>query len=115
MIEQLELLHTMSPKEYQEIRLQLGNGSGQESPGFRIILTIPSHLWKAFKDHYLLKNHKSVESIYSKKYSHCEAYLVAESLYTFDYLFQSFLQQHMQLIYRSKVLLLNIFNRVSFI
>src|SRR6201986_2003763 len=33
MTDQLELLETMSPKEYQEIRLQLGNGSGQESPG----------------------------------------------------------------------------------
>src|SRR5581483_7921136 len=29
MIEQLALLETMSPKEYQEIRLQLGNGSCQ--------------------------------------------------------------------------------------
>src|SRR5262249_30360560 len=28
MTEQLDLLETMSPKEYQEIRLQLGNGSG---------------------------------------------------------------------------------------
>ena len=33
MTEQLSLLETMSPKEYQEIRVQLGNGSGQESPG----------------------------------------------------------------------------------
>src|SRR5215469_17739822 len=38
LIEQLALLETMSPKEYQEIRLQLGNGSGQESPGFRTLL-----------------------------------------------------------------------------
>src|SRR6267154_2886562 len=38
MTEQLGLLETMSPKEYQEIRLQLGHGSGQESPGFRVLL-----------------------------------------------------------------------------
>ncbi len=31
MIELLALLETMSRKEYQEIRLQLGNGSSQES------------------------------------------------------------------------------------
>ncbi len=37
MTDQLDLLETMSPKEYQEIRLQLGNGSGQESPGFRVL------------------------------------------------------------------------------
>src|SRR5579862_5641403 len=41
MIDQLPLLETMSPKEYQEIRLQLGNGSGQESPGFRTLLKMP--------------------------------------------------------------------------
>ncbi|TIW67523.1 MAG: tryptophan 2,3-dioxygenase, partial [Mesorhizobium sp.] len=30
MTAQLDVLETMSPKEYQQIRLQLGNGSGQE-------------------------------------------------------------------------------------
>jgi tryptophan 2,3-dioxygenase len=34
MIEQLALLETMSPKEYQAIRLVLGNGTAAESPGF---------------------------------------------------------------------------------
>ena len=37
MIQQIALLEIMSPKEYQEIRVRLGNGSGQESPGFREI------------------------------------------------------------------------------
>src|SRR5262250_1227767 len=32
MIEQVALLETMPPKEYQEIRLKLGQGSGQEAP-----------------------------------------------------------------------------------
>ena len=30
----IEILHAMSPREYQDIRLKLGNGSGQDSPGF---------------------------------------------------------------------------------
>ena len=55
MIEQLALLETMSPKEYQEIRLQLGNGSGQESPGFRILLKMFLPVWNSFKTHYLDK------------------------------------------------------------
>ena len=33
MIQQIALLEIMSPKEYQDIRKRLGNGSGQESPG----------------------------------------------------------------------------------
>ena len=38
MTAQLDVLETMSPREYQEIRLQLGNGLGQESPGFQTLL-----------------------------------------------------------------------------
>ncbi len=49
MTEQLGLLETMSPKEYQEIRLQLGHGSGQESPGFRVILKMPRLIWESYK------------------------------------------------------------------
>src|ERR1700756_931263 len=45
LIEQLPLLETMSPKEYQTIRLGLGAGSGQESPGFRALLAMAPCLW----------------------------------------------------------------------
>jgi tryptophan 2,3-dioxygenase len=45
MSESLELLEAMSPKEYQKIQLQLGNGSGQESPGFHVIVQMLQHVW----------------------------------------------------------------------
>src|SRR5262245_29839041 len=64
MVEQLALLETMSPKEYQEIRLQLGHGSGQESPGFRVILKMHHPLWESFQRHYLDRHGLSVEKIY---------------------------------------------------
>jgi tryptophan 2,3-dioxygenase len=101
MIEQLALLETMSPKEYQEIRLQLGNGSGQESPGFRTILKMHPHLWQSFKTHYLEKHGLTVEKIYNSEYSHSDAYVVAECLAEFDELFQRFRFVHIQLIYRT--------------
>ena len=101
MISQLHLLETMSPKEYQEIRLQLGNGSGQESPGFRTLLKMPPFLWKSYKTHYLDKKELTVEKIYNSEYRHCEAYVVAEALIEFDELFQSFRIHHLKLIYRS--------------
>src|SRR5579862_8524370 len=78
MIDQLDLLETMSPKEYQEIRLQLGNGSGQESPGFRTILKMHGPLWHSFKTIYLEKHGLTVEKIYDSEYSHSDAYMVAE-------------------------------------
>ena len=101
MIEQLALLETMSPKEYQEIRLQLGNGSGQESPGFRSLLKMYPHLWRSFKDCYLDKHGRTIEQIYNSQYSHSDAYIVAEALAEFDELFQRFRFVHLQLIERS--------------
>ena len=99
--EQLSLLETMSPKEYQEIRLQLGNGSGQESPGFRTLLHMPKHLWKSFVAAYLEPEGLSIEKIYNSQYDHGDAYMVAEALVEFDELFQKFRYHHIQLIHRS--------------
>ena len=101
MTDQLVLLESMSPKEYQEIRQVLGNGSGQESPGFQTLLKMPQHLWKSFVDSYLEPNELSIEKIYDTEYSHGDAYVVAEALLEFDELFQNFRYHHIQLIYRS--------------
>ena len=101
MTEQLGLLETMSPKEYQEIRLQLGHGSGQESPGFRVILKMHHPIWESFKKHYLDSHGLTIEKIYNSEYNHSDAYVVAESLAEFDELFQKFRYHHLQLIHRS--------------
>ena len=101
LIDQLALLETMSPKEYQEIRLQLGNGSGQESPGFRTLLKMHPHIWQSFKEHYLDKHNQTIEQIYNSNYSHSDAYVVAEALAEFDELFQRFRFVHLQLIQRT--------------
>ncbi len=101
MIEQLSLLETMAPKEYQEIRLRLGNGSGQESPGFRTLLKMPRHLWESFRTHYLDAHSLTVEKIYNSEYTHSDAFMVAEALADFDELFQRFRFIHVQLIQRS--------------
>ncbi|HKV26762.1 MAG TPA: tryptophan 2,3-dioxygenase family protein [Candidatus Acidoferrales bacterium] len=101
MIEQLALLETMSPKEYQEIRLRLGNGSGQESPGFRTLLRMHTPLWQSFKTYYLDNHELTIEKIYNSEYSHSDAYVVAEAFAEFDELFQRFRAVHMQLIMRT--------------
>lgn len=101
MIEQLDMLETMSPKEYQEIRLQLGNGSGQESPGFRTLLKMPQHLWDSYVATYLTPHGRTVRSVYDHDYAHDAAYAVAEALIEFDELFGKFRANHMFLIQRS--------------
>jgi len=101
MIDQLALLETMSPNDYQSIRQQLGNGSGKESPGFRALSKAPGHLWKTFKSNYLEADNLTVDKIYNSEYRHCDAYMVAECLAEFDELHQKFCFNHIQLIYRS--------------
>ena len=101
MTQQIALLEIMSPKEYQEIRKRLGNGSGQESPGFRVLLKMYQPLWTSFKEHYLDRHGLTLEKIYDSEYSHGDAYVVAEALAEFDELFQKFRYEHMQLIYRT--------------
>lgn len=98
---QLALLETMSPKDYQEIRLLLGNGSGQESPGFRVLLKMPADLWETYVSVYLEGGKRTLEDVYDTNYTHDEAYMVAEALAEFDEQFQKFRHAHMQLIYRS--------------
>jgi len=101
MIHQLDLLETMSPKEYQQIRLQLGNGSGQESPGFRMLVQILPNIWRTFERVYLQGRGLTVEAIYDSGYAHDDAYVVAEGLMELDELFQKFRWNHILLIHRS--------------
>lgn len=101
MTDQLGLLETMSPFDYQSIRLQLGNGSGQESPGFQLLLTLPQPLWARYKAAYLDPAGRSVADVYDTGYKHDEAYMVAEALVEFDELFQLFRAHHITLIHRS--------------
>jgi tryptophan 2,3-dioxygenase len=101
MIHLFSLLDTMSPKEYQEIRLKLGGGSGLGSPGFRTLCEMGGHLWESFKSHYLDNHELTVEKIYDDDYSHSDAYVVAEALADYDELFQRFRYHHLQHIQRS--------------
>src|SRR5579862_6066179 len=101
MTAQLDLLETMSPKEYQQIRLQLGNGSGQESPGFRALMQILPLVWRSYETHYLQRRQLTVEEIYDSKYTHDDAYGIAECLMELDELMQKFRSHHIFLIHRS--------------
>jgi len=98
---QFSLLETMSPKDYQGIRATLGNGSGQESPGFRTLMRMSRQLWQSFQTHYLDAHGLTVEKIYDSEYCHGDAYMVAEALAEYDSQFRQFRFHHIQLIRRS--------------
>jgi len=79
LIEQLPLLETMSSKEYYPIRALLGEGSGRQSPGFKIIMKIITPVWEDFKKYYLHDRGLTIEKIYDAAYHHSEEYLILTS------------------------------------
>src|SRR5687768_11128746 len=49
LLHSIDLLDTMAPTDYMQIRTGLGRGSGQESPGFRMMLKLPHEVvWPVF-------------------------------------------------------------------
>ncbi len=101
MAQQLDLIETMSPKSYQQIRLKLGNGSGQESPGFRALLELAAPLWSVYRAVYLEGDGRSVRDVYDSGHRHDDAYLLGEALIDFDEQFQKFRAAHIHLVGRS--------------
>lgn len=97
----MDLLVTMSPKEYEVIRLKLGSGSGKDSPTVKSIMRICPIIWKNYETVYLAAKNQTVDDIYDDKYKHCDAYVVAEVMLEFDALFQRFFHQHIELVHRT--------------
>jgi tryptophan 2,3-dioxygenase len=100
LIQQIDLLDTMSPIDYMTIRTGLGRGSGQESPGFRTMLKLPGEIvWPAFSA-FLARRGVSLRLIYEHPHDHEELHLLCEGLVDYDQLLQSWRQRHLMLVYR---------------
>lgn len=97
---QLDLLDTMSPKAYMTVRAGLGNGSGQESPGFRTLLRLPGEVvWPAFEA-VLERRGLGLREIYEEPEDHHELFALAEGLVDYDQLLQGWRHRHLMLVYR---------------
>lgn len=98
--EGLGLLDTMSPKDYMTIRTVLGQGSGQESPGFKLLLKLPGELvWPAV-ERLLARRGVTLRAIYEDHVGHTELYQLCEALTSFDQQLQQWRQRHLMLVYR---------------
>lgn len=100
LLEQIQVLYTMTPGDYMRIREVLGRGSGQESPGFRRLLALPAEVWAAFAG---LLEQRGVElrALYERPQEHAELLAVAEGLLDFDLLLQEWRNRHILLVYRT--------------
>jgi tryptophan 2,3-dioxygenase len=100
LLAQMDLLDTMAPKDYMTIRTVLGNGSGQESPGFKTMLRLPGEkVWPAFAS-MLERRGAKLRPIYEDHEAHFELFQLCEALTDYDQLLQLWRQRHLMLVYR---------------
>ena len=99
LVDQLAVLETMSPRDYMTIRQALGRGSGQESPGFRRLLQLPSEIWPSF-ERLLGRRGVALRQIHEQPDAWAELYALAEALLDFDQALQLWRRHHLFLVYR---------------
>lgn len=97
--DQIHILESMAPKDYHTIRLALGRGSGQDSPGFNKILRLAPSVWPHVED--LLRRRKTtLLKVYRDFHAHYEVFRLLEALTDMDMFFQLWRQNHIHMIKR---------------
>jgi tryptophan 2,3-dioxygenase len=100
LLESVDLLDTMSPKDYMTIRTGLGRGSGQESPGFKVMLRMPGEsVWPALSS-FLSGAGVTLRMIYEEPHDHHQLHQLCEGLVDYDQLLQTWRARHLMLVYR---------------
>ncbi|RMG12662.1 MAG: tryptophan 2,3-dioxygenase [Deltaproteobacteria bacterium] len=97
---QLHVLENMDPADYHPIRLGLGRGSGQDSPGFNWILDHAREiLWPAFEG---ARKARGVEvlDLMRTPDRHYDLYQLMQGLLELDTTFQKFRYLHYSLVRR---------------
>ncbi|KGP70859.1 tryptophan 2,3-dioxygenase family protein [Pontibacillus yanchengensis] len=94
-----DMVKVISPNDYHTIRLALGQGSGQDSPGFNEVLRLGPTLWEPF-DQILQTHHLTPLAIHQQPEAHPSLFNLMQSMIRFDENFQSFRHQHLQLVRR---------------
>jgi len=97
--EVLNMVKVIQPIDYHTIRLALGRGSGQDSPGFNQILQTGPTLWEPFAK-LLEQHHVTLLELHQKPQEHFSLYQLMQEMFTFDESFQTFRYQHLQLVRR---------------
>ncbi|QDF02305.1 tryptophan 2,3-dioxygenase family protein [Myxococcus xanthus] len=97
--QELAILETMTPDTYQVIRRSLGNGSGQESPGYNMLRRVAQGLEGAL-DRLLARRGLALASVYTAG-GPDDLKRICEQLVDMDEAFQGWLHAHFQLVRRT--------------
>ncbi len=97
----LPIMETMAPADYHVIRLALGKGSGQDSPGFNHILNEMPRLWEPASR--ALERHQiPLLTLYREPHAaaHQGLFQVCQAMLELDQSFQHFRYVHLQMVRR---------------
>lgn len=98
---EMRILQTLTPKTFQTIRRNLGNGSGLESPGYNRLLLATEAVAQAFT-RALDRTGTSIVELYATERREQAGLLrVAELLVDWDEAFQTWLVAHFMLVRRT--------------
>jgi len=98
--EQIVILETMPPAEYHVIRTSsLGRGSGQESPGFKLLLEAGKKLWQPFA-RVLERRSLSILGVQRSPREHAEVFRLLQAMMDYDEAFLKWRYTHMRLAFR---------------
>jgi len=96
---EMAVLETMTPDSYQVIRKSLGNGSGQESPGYNTLRLAAGGLEAALK-RLLSRRDQTLKGVYTSSGPQ-DLKRLCEQLVDVDEAFQGWLYAHFQLVRRT--------------
>jgi tryptophan 2,3-dioxygenase len=99
LVDQMAVMETLAPADYHPIRMILGHGSGQESPGFNEILRMAPEVAAAFEAR-LAASGRSLLDIHTDRHAHQEMFALVQALMDADAWFQRFREAHYHLVKR---------------
>jgi tryptophan 2,3-dioxygenase len=99
LVDQMAVMETLAPADYHPIRLTLGHGSGQESPGFNEILRTAPDVASAFGAR-LKASRVSLLDVHKERHAHRELFALTQALMDVDAWFQRFREAHYHVVKR---------------
>jgi tryptophan 2,3-dioxygenase len=99
LVDQMNVMETLAPADYHPIRMTLGHGSGQESPGFNAILGIAPAVGDAFGAR-LAASRISLLDLHRHRLEHPDLFALVQAMMDVDAWFQRFREAHFHVVKR---------------
>jgi tryptophan 2,3-dioxygenase len=99
LVDQMAVMETLAPADYHPIRMTLGHGSGQESPGFNAILKLAPEVAEAY-DARLRRSGLSLLELHQQRHRHQALFGLTQAMMDADAWFQRFREAHYHVVKR---------------